>query len=95
MSKLLLPVLLILIAIESSVSNQFVWFKRGRRGSDSHTRGTDELKSSAMHSFTGIEGMDHSTEKTPEDSMKIKEVKHEVKKVVQTEEDNLELLDGK
>lgn len=88
----LLPLFLILIAIENCLSNQFVWFKRGRRGSDSHNRDTNELKSSAMHSFTGLEGMEVSEEKRSDDSMKVKEVKHDVKKAIKVDEDEQEFL---
>lgn len=91
----LLPLFLILTTIENCLSNQFVWFKKGRRGSDSHNRETNELKSSAMHSFTGLEGIELSEEKRSDDSVKVTEVKHDVKKNIHIEEDEQEFLNGK
>ena len=70
------------------------WFG-GRRGSESHGKDTDVLKTSAMHSFTGVEGIDHTVHLPPADEKKnTKTSKPEPKKVEKVTEEEQQRLKG-
>lgn len=66
------------------------WFNGRRRSEsdESHTKDMSILKTSAMHSFTGIEGFDHNTE-SPNDDMAVpdKMKKRQVQNVKADDED--------
>lgn len=78
-------------------SSRFGWFGR-RRGSDSHIDDIDLLKTSAMHSFTGAEGLNHNTmEPTNVDKMKKnnKSKQEPVKDTIPNKEERLLETDGR
>jgi hypothetical protein len=102
MKTLILPIALTLIAAERGLAihqdegmkpvrePHTGWFG-GRRGSGSQIKNNDVLMSSAMHSFTGIEGIDHDTKAPPTEETK-KNKKNSSSKPKVNEEKNVEMI---